>query len=257
MVTVDVIVDPENLPRIRLLQAHMSDLQVDLKLHETLPDQHSARLIYVPRKTDSQLKQLLAADAERIALYLDEGAEQIDADMAVQLYSWPARSSDPHVRTLARHLKRHLEKPLSTGSANTESASKQAAQSNASSERRKNVVTLLAIGAVVLVVMTLMELNDEAREQDRNAAPAAERTNLGEPLDAPTRGEDSTPHQPSISPGQIEESSEITADKTEIALPLATFPKGKQTIAPCAGANELLRAPLRWQLPTDLEPCAG
>ena len=268
MVTVDVIVDPENLPRIRLLQAHMRDLQVHLKLHEAMPAEHSARLIYVPRKTDSRLNQLPATQAERIALYLDEGAEQIDADLAVQLYSWPARSSDPHVRTLAQH----LNKPLAAPDEKSEPPNPHLANKKGNSERRTNVITLSVIGAVVLAVMLLMELGGEAPEQHRSTAPAPDLNAAVEPLDAPTAAAASAPRKRPTPAQQAAQTGDTSSSAPLIARPSSAEPSGtglsgaalsgtaprqKQTLTPCAGATDILRARLRWQLPTDLEPCAS
>ena len=76
----------------------MRSLNVELQIHEAVPEKCSDRLIIVPRRRHSKLASLDVADnCERIALLLDEQTEPIEADMQVTLHSWPARSSDQHV----------------------------------------------------------------------------------------------------------------------------------------------------------------
>ncbi len=104
---IDVICESENLPRIRLLASHMQSLQIELVLHDETPPDHSNRIIYVPKSKDSRFKKTpKSPNFERIALYLDANSEAIDAEMAVELVTWPGRSSDEAVARLASYLHR-------------------------------------------------------------------------------------------------------------------------------------------------------
>ena len=139
----------------------------------------------------------------------------------------------------------------------TAPAAKQTSNAGATSERRKNAITLSAIGAVVAAVMLLMELGTPAPEQSSDPARAPEQTITGEGQGKPPAESAGDTKQLTTTGHQTTQSDNKVANEPLIAQPSAPSPRTEQTIAPCAGATELLRARLRWQLPTDLEPCAG
>ena len=105
MISVDVVCESENLPRIRLLRTHMRQLQIVLNICEEVPPVHTERIIYVPRRRDSAFSHTPSSpNYERIALYLDERTEPIDAEMKVNLATWPGRSSDkPNMKYFKLH----------------------------------------------------------------------------------------------------------------------------------------------------------
>lgn len=170
MITVDVVCEAEHLPRLKLLQTHMRSLNVALQIHETVPEPCSERLIIVPRQRNSKLKSLQVDQAcERIALFLDKQTEAIEADMQVSLHSWPARSSDAHVETLARH----LHSPLGTSTDNADSSpgaysaetktqanttTSQTTRSLKQKERRKNILTITLLALFVFALFTFVDV---------------------------------------------------------------------------------------------------
>jgi hypothetical protein len=193
MINVDVVCEAEHLPRLKLLQTHMRSLNVELQIHETVPETCSDRLLIVPRQSNSKLTSLdLPDDCERIALFLDEQTEPIEADMQVTLHSWPARSSDRHVETLARHLhsgRRTLsdEDIRDSNTADhqisrfeTRAAQRTALQSKRA-ERRKNVFTLTLLGVGVVALVSLLE--SEPKKVDEQTVSDPEQHTLVEQAD--------------------------------------------------------------------------
>jgi hypothetical protein len=184
MITVDVVCEAEHLPRLKLLQTHMRSLNVELQIHETVPEPCSERLIIVPRQRNSKLKSVQVEQrCERIALLLDKQTEAIEADMQVTLHSWPARSSDAHVETLARHLHSPLVSLTDQASATktrTNTAS-QTARSLKQKERRKNILTisLLALSVFALFIFVEVGTNSptEAEKVETVEAPVTSTTN--------------------------------------------------------------------------------
>ncbi|XOV84642.1 MAG: hypothetical protein ACFHXK_05880 [bacterium] len=159
----------------------MRSLNVELQIHDAVPEPCSDRLLIVPRKRNSRLADLeVAGSCERIALLLDEQTEPIAADMQVTLHSWPARSSDRHVETLARHL--HIGRRTLTdddikvghteystyGAAEAKAALRAAAQ-NKRAERRKNVITLTLLGVVVVTLVSLLESDPKPADEQVTA----------------------------------------------------------------------------------------
>lgn len=301
MNTVDVICEAENLPRIRLLQSHMQSLKLDLQIHDELPETHSPRIIYVPRRQNSKFQSTPAgADFERIALYLDENTQPIDADLAVQLYTWPARSADQHVATLAKHLLRPLissesgpipsnQEPTHSKSTNSQSIRTDTRQAKRFIQRVSSwqkswrkfwhktpssmspkkppkkplkstriehdaIKWLAGIGVAVGLFTMLVDFEtiEQPRDQ-KNPLVVTESFNRQAPPQVITPDEIEEVGMPE-QPAEAKSSAQI------IPQPVAaksTRPKPiRQTISPCASGNELLRGNLRWQFPTDLEPCA-
>ena len=193
MINVDVVCEAEHLPRLKLLQTHMRSLNVELQIHETVPETCSDRLLIVPRQRNSKLTSLDVADnCERIALLLDEQTEPIEADMQVTLHSWPARSSDRHVETLARHLHSSRRTLSDEDIRNNDTESHQASRSATSAahravlkskraERRKNVITLTLLGVGVVALVSLLE--SEPQTADEPSVPEPEQTTLVEQPD--------------------------------------------------------------------------
>ncbi len=189
MITVDVVCEAEHLPRLKLLQTHMRSLNVELQIHETVPEPCSERLIIVPRQRNSKLKSVQVEQrCERIALLLDKQTEAIEADMQVTLHSWPARSSDAHVETLARHLHSPLvsltdhadSNPGDQASATktrTNTAS-QTARSLKQKERRKNILTISLLALSVFALFTFVEVGT-------NSPTEAEKVETVEAVEAP------------------------------------------------------------------------
>jgi len=203
MIKVDVVCEAEHLPRLKLLQTHMLSLNVALQIHEDVPEICSDRLLIVPKKRNSELAALeVPYGCERIALFLDEQSEPIEADMQVTLHSWPARSSDRHVETLARHLHSN-RKTLSDEDIRDSSAVDRQANSDHSTtglitalkgkraERTKHVLTLTLLGVGVVALISLLE--SEPKQVDEQAETEIEQPHLVEqadtaaplPIDAP------------------------------------------------------------------------
>lgn len=112
MVQVDLLVESDEMPRVRLLQDHMRKLGVDLVLHEEEPDRPAPRRVIVPKAFGSVFAELhKKPGVEYIALHLDERSQNIPADFSVRIPSWPGRSSDHDVRQLANYLHQPVEKP--------------------------------------------------------------------------------------------------------------------------------------------------
>ncbi len=198
MIKVDVVCEAEHLPRLKLLQTHMLSLNVELQIHEDMPEVCSDRLLIVPKKRNSKLAALEVPDnCERIALFLDEQTEPIEADMQVILHSWPARSSDRHVETLARHL-HSSRQTLSDKDIRDSSAADQQTNSLHSkatlgtalkikrAERRKNVITLTLLGVGVVALVSLLESEpqqlDEQTESETEQQTPVEQSDTAEPL---------------------------------------------------------------------------
>ncbi|MEE4280337.1 MAG: hypothetical protein V2I41_00230 [Pseudomonadales bacterium] len=193
MINVDVVCEAEHLPRLKLLQTHMRSLNVELQIHETVPETCSNRLLIVPRQRNSKLTSLdVPDDCERIALFLDEQTEPIEADMQVTLHSWPARSSDRHVETLARHLhsgRRTLSdediRDSDTADHQSSRSETRAAQRTAlqskRAERQKNVFTLTLLGVGVVALVSLLE--SEPKKVDEQTVPDPEQQTLVEQAD--------------------------------------------------------------------------
>jgi hypothetical protein len=181
MIKVDVVCEAEHLPRLKLLQTHMLGLNVELQIHEDVPEICSDRLLIVPKKRNSRLAKLTVPDdCERIALFLDEQSEPIEADMQVTLHSWPARSSDRHVETLARHLHSNRntlsDEDIRDSSAADQQASSHHPTTGLSSalkakraERRKNVLTLTLLGVGVVALVSLLESEPKQIEEQTEA----------------------------------------------------------------------------------------
>lgn len=184
MKNVDVVCEAEHLPRIRLLQTHMRALNVELQIHEDVPETYSDRLLIVPRKRNSRFAALdVPHDCERIALFLDEQTEPIKAEMQVSLHSWPARSSDRHVETLARHLNNSRRTLADADIRDSDTANHQASKAETSAahraalkskraERRKNVITLTLLGIGVVALVSLLE--SEPKKADEKALPESQ-----------------------------------------------------------------------------------
>ena len=193
MIHVDVVCEAEHLPRLKLLQTHMRSLNVELQIHETVPETCSNRLLIVPRQRNSKLTSLdVPDDCERIALFLDEQTEPIEADMQVTLHSWPARSSDRHVETLARHLHsgrrtlsdediRDSDTADHQTSRSETKATQRAALQSKRAERRKNVFTLTLLGVGVVALVSLLE--SEPKKVDEQTVPDPEQHTLVEQAD--------------------------------------------------------------------------
>ena len=112
MVQVDLLVESDEMPRVRLLQDHMRKLNVDLILHEAEPDKPTPRRVFVPKAIGSAFTELRKKPGvEYIALHLDERSHNIPADFSVRIPSWPGRSSDHDVLQLANYLQQPVEKP--------------------------------------------------------------------------------------------------------------------------------------------------
>jgi hypothetical protein len=168
----------------------MRSLNVELQIFEAVPETCSKRLLIVPRKRNSKLAALdVPDDCERIALFLDEQTEPIEADMQVSLHSWPARSSDRHVETLARHLhssRRTLsDDDIRNSDAEDQKASRietratqRAALKSKHAERRKNVFTLILLGFGVVALVSLLE--SEPKKSDEQTVPEPEQQTLVE-----------------------------------------------------------------------------
>lgn len=221
MINVDVVCEAEHLPRIKLLQTHMRSLNVELQILESVPETCSDRLLIVPRKRNSELAALdVPEDCERIALLLDEQTEPIEADMQVTLHSWPARSSDRHVETLARHLHTSRRK-LSDEDIRSNSAADQqvnnlllnatpsAVLAGKRAERRKNVLTLILLGIGVVALVSLLESEpqqvDKQTETDIEQPQLVEQADTAEPIPVPAPEKSSAPipvpaqqHRPEI-----------------------------------------------------------
>jgi hypothetical protein len=87
-------------------------LQINLVLHERLPETHSPRVVYAPRATNSELHDMVGSDGESIGLYFynapaTDGA-LLPTDLTVALPTWPARSADQAVAEFARYLHRSI-----------------------------------------------------------------------------------------------------------------------------------------------------
>ncbi len=273
MNTVDVICEPDNLPRIKLLQSHMRKLQIELVLHEEIPATHSDRLIYVPKRKNSLFQQTpKSADFERIALYLDENTEPIDAEMAVELAKWPGRSSDEAVARLAGYLhrpfvSRTLVDGIVDGAAgasgrkrrgDTRRTHKQTKPRSKTAEQRNNaILATLVLGLLAAIIFT------DFGEKTQKSSAKKEVIPPHEILDT-TPSKLVTPTLESTVPESahmVEGPSTVVQEHADHSNPHST-PHTKvanharhDAFSLCAGANDLLRARLDWEPYTDQNPC--
>ena len=273
MNTVDVICEPDNLPRIKLLQSHMRKLQIELVLHEDIPTSHSDRLIYVPKRKDSLFQQTpKSADFERIALYLDENTEPIDAEMAVELATWPGRSSDEAVARLAGYLHRPFVSPnlansIVDGAAGasgrkrrgaTRRTHKQTKPHSKTAERRNNaILATLALGLLAAIFFTDFGDKTQKASVKKEAIRPDEIADTTTPRLVTPTFESTVPESAHRVEGPSTAVQEHADHSTPHTTPHTTVANHDRhdAFSLCAGANDLLRARLDWEPYTDQNSC--
>lgn len=215
MVRVDLIVESDEMPRVRLLQDHMRNLDVDLVLCEEEPDRPAPRRVIIPKASGSAFAELQKIPGvEYIALHLDERSRDIPADFGVRIPSWPGRSSDHDVRQLANYLHQPVEKPADKAAGKRQPIDR----TNAAVLAGFVLLSTAGIGVV---------LTDSGN-------PAPDEELLPETLQ--TKDTENAPHD--ILPGAIA-SAEINTPPPRT----------------CADPLDVLQATLTWQDPTDFAPC--
>ena len=224
MVQVDLLVESDEMPRVRLLQDHMRKLDVDLVLHEAEPDKPTPRRVIVPKAIGSAFAELRKKPGvEYIALHLDERSHNIPANFSVRIPSWPGRSSDHDVRQLANYLHQPVEKP----------AGKPAGKRRPIGRSNAAVMAAFALLSAALIGLASMESEKSAPNQG--------------PLDESLPTQDTTHANHDIRPGI----------PTGIAVPdtIATARSNVRPPRACADPLEVLQATLTWQDATDFAPC--
>ena len=156
MVQVDMVCDPELLPRLRLLVKHMQLLDVRLKLHLETP-RPSPAVLLVAATEAYPIRVRRTADQDLIRVYLEAEAVQQPADYHIHIPTWPARSSDPAVEELAAHLTRVT-------------SSQHKSQRAAASLRREKRTNRLLLGSTLALLGLLVFWE----RQDDSVAPPAE-----------------------------------------------------------------------------------
>ena len=224
MVQVDLLVESDEMPRVRLLQDHMRKLNVDLILHEAEPDKPTPRRVFVPKAIGSAFTELRKKPGvEYIALHLDERSHNIPADFSVRIPSWPGRSSDHDVLQLANYLQQPVEKP----------AGQPAGKSRPIDRTNAAVMAGLALLSAVLIGLASMESEKSAPNQDPlvESLPTQEATDAHHDI------------RPGVPTG-VAVPNAIAAARSNLRPPRA-----------CADPLEVLRATLTWQDATDFAPC--
>jgi hypothetical protein len=268
MICVDVVCESENLPRIRLLQAHMRQLQIELNICEETPSVHTERIIYVPRRLKSKFSSTPSSpNYQRIALYLDERTEPIEGEMRVNLATWPGRSSDKDVLMLASYLRR----PFGKAGDKSDKGDK----ANTENTTRRNIMALAGLGLFVAAFIFLANLEtdqDQTANPDRqpiadtfkrvktsiNQTTSSRIENANQPTPTQVLPHSATQSGSKSPSQQAPESFSASDPKTHQPKPIARDRAAfvRQTISPCAGTNDILRGNLVWQVPSDLNPCA-
>lgn len=256
MLSVDVVYESEILPRLVLLKQHMQTLQIELVLHERLPATHSPRVVYAPRATNSQLHDAVDNDGESIGLYFFNTPANknspLPTDLTVSLPTWPARSSDQAVAEFARYL--HSSIAEEQNKASPDSTDSRAVR-NIDWTGVRNLVVL--IGMVVAATWMIGQIPAEKQ------SPEAEIETI--PIE--TIPIETTPHAlaPPSTLSQSEAPTTAVATPPDAIMPDQPLAQARQDPMPsvesrraksCGGSsNEVLRAVLTLQAPTDFTRC--
>ena len=174
MLSVDLVCDSELLPRLQLLARHMESFDVKLRLHSNLhsdPPTHPLEVVILA-PVKGKVIDSDHSEENVIGLYLEPQQTEIEASYHVHIPTWPARSSDPDVEALAKHLKtRTSVMALGSTEADQRATPKPRAQARRKSERRRNRVVLAASLIVLIALVQLLPVDSDDAENTVDLSP--------------------------------------------------------------------------------------
>ncbi len=179
MRTIDLVCAEERLPLVRLLQTHLKLLDINLRVHEVMPDPPTPRAVLIPH---AGLPATLPG-VEWAALYFDDTPPHPAVKHHFRIPTWPARSSDHDVRRLARFLQQPLLEQGAGGQRDDARRRKPRTPSERLRDNAQGLTVALLLAAMVVLLATTTSQNTSSAGNEEVAEQTYER--IEQPAAAP------------------------------------------------------------------------